>query len=249
MDSQQLNELMQSKVSAAHSQGMLTRTALIAVLLALVLGGAFVVYRAVNPPEIVPSGPSSAGDSQSTSSQGSPQEGAPQDSGAGSSGGETSAPSEDPEDLIDHQLQLVWFDIDPDTVDQEILISVLHEDEIAADFALTAENDWKYQWQDHFHAEDMILLGNFSPEMSVSFSISGENFTLTAAYQSEESSTSGHAEQTAYSPPPDPTPTAQGETSLPQTGADWMPVLVCFTAGTFLVLKGSEERRREELEE
>ena len=78
-----------------------------------------------------------------------------------------------------HEMQIVWTD-ETDAPDS-VTIRVLYGESVLFTTALSREGDWYYAWEDECPARELRLEGDFPDAVSVTYTVSGEDFTLKAA--------------------------------------------------------------------
>ncbi len=153
---------------------------------------------------------------------------------------------------ITHQVQMVWFEGPIDTLPEKLDISVFYGDEEVITFALNADNDWTFTWEDTYPSNVLTLFGDFPREVSASVSISGDNFIIMGAviapitthYQAHAAADvreSDDAVPSAYMVSDSGNIDGYGQEAelLPQTGQAWWPIGLLSALGCTAIVAGA----------
>ncbi len=128
----------------------------------------------------------------------------------------------------------VWADDSADDRPSSVTVDLMRGGTLYATVTLSAENDWRYQWDGLDAAAQWSLTERPVEGYTVTVSRQGAAFVVTNTGASGSDS-------------PD-TPDKPDDTKLPQTGALWWPVPVLLAAGLALVLIGCVRRRSDDAE-
>ncbi len=248
MDARQLDNLLQSKINRTHRiKRILIVTVAVLCLLAIAGVG---IYYLTNRESSDMSGESTLAVTDSVESSTDPQQLEPPPT-ANSVGSDSELSdtididSDNPtataevdasasndaqaDEGYTHSLQMVWFGELRNAPPEELTISVLHKDELVKQFTLTSGDGWQYTWIDAYPASELTLQGDFPQGIMSSFSIIGQNFTVTGISFDLPDTTNADASGQK-------TVEQLDEEELPDTGYVW-PFRI-FLIGLVLVMIG-----------
>lgn len=148
--------------------------------------------------------------------------------------------SEEPE-TITRKVLKVWKDEGHEKErPQEILVQLLQDDKVFDTVTLSADNGWRYTWNNLDSACQWTVVEKEVENYSTVVTREGVTFVVTNTFEEDEPDESNPPKSTI----PPTNPDKPDKPDLPQTGQLWWPVPVMFAAGLMLIIIGLLIRRR-----
>jgi hypothetical protein len=164
------------------------------------------------------------------------------------------------DETVDLSVVKIWKDEGKEDLRPQRVTVTLYEDDQEYDtVTLSAENSWRYTWENLDAMSDWFLMERDVPaEYTVTSVAENAVFVVTNTYREEtpeEPTPTSPAPSAPVSPVPSTpvspapstptTPTTPTQSRLPQTGQLWWPVSLLSVAGLTLILTGLSLRKKE----
>ena len=215
MENRSIDDLLKKKIAAARWGKRLRVAAIVVVALAVVgFTASSLLNRGdeepypVNTPEAVSASPISEDDPDDpspspTAEDEGEEEGEPSPSASAEPAVTPSAVGK-----YKHEIQLVWFG--DAEAPSDLSITLAHKKNELFTVNISAADGWHYVWSDDYTAEELSLRGDFPDNITVEYTVSGENFTVTVTCHQPE--------------------------QLPQTGTDMAAAVAVMLMGAWVLL-------------
>ncbi len=236
MDNLDMDKLLNSKVSGARRKKILLSIVAVVLCAGLITGACFGIKAIVNTNKDGQSGQETL-DNKDKQDDKTPEDSKKEDE-------KQDAPQSEPV-KFEHTMQLIWFGDKGYSRFDAIAINVMRGKEIVNSFSLSADTGWKCTWTDEYPAKDLSLMALFPDGVTAAFSVTGENFVISATYTPVEESGDTEGEK-GKSESGSGDVNSVDDSELPQTGLSQWITLFLVGLGTVMVLFGVYELRKPE---
>lgn len=141
---------------------------------------------------------------------------------------------------ITRKVLKVWDDADNKNRPTEVIVQLLRDGEVYDTVTLNDENNWRYTWSNLDDSYTWTVVEKECEGYTVQVEQDGITFVITNTYETDIPDN-----PTPDVPvPPDVTPSAPNNPSLPQTGQTWWPVPLLLMGGLSFIIVGLICRKR-----
>ncbi len=136
----------------------------------------------------------------------------------------------EPNDTVDHKVLKVWKDDGHEEErPREITIQLLRDGQVYDTVTLSAENNWRYTWEDLDDGYRWTAVEETPEGYTVELTRESTTFVVTNTWDQPDT--------------PPATPSTPDGPSLPQTGQLWWPVPLLLCVGLLFIVVGLNRRR------